>query len=94
MKVRYAGKNQFFWGTLTVIMYLGFYADRIMKVDISVYQLAFMYTCAAMFFIKSIDWDEVRYGSCCEKCRPGREGACTDGLCYCHGKNIGLGGRV
>lgn len=94
MKVRYAGKNQIFLGVLTILMALGVYTDRITKEDISVYQLAFMYTCAAMFLIKSVDWDDIRYGTCCEKCRPGREGACTDGQCYCHTSSLGMDGRV
>ena len=94
MKVRYAGKNQVFWGVLTILMALGVYTDRIMKDDISVYQLAFMYTCAAMFIIKSVDWDEIRYESCCHSCRPNREGKCNDAQCHCHISSLGMDGRV
>lgn len=86
MKKRFAGKNQVFWGFCSVISLVSYYSEKILNTEISAWQVSFLFLSFFMFLVKSVDWEEVRYGSCCSSCRPNAEGECNDKSCYCHGR--------
>lgn len=85
MKKRYAGKNQVFWGFMFVLMLLYRMQEMYLGNTLNIWTQSFMIFAFIMFMVKSVEWDDVFFGACCQGCRPERQGPCNDKQCYCHG---------